>query len=125
MCRRIISTVIAVLTVNLVCSSGAFAQTRTSTADEAKVQISRLGTGPKVVVRVTLKDERKMQGWLSLAADDHFSLTDEKTGTVNDVRYADVATIKQLTPSKAVIAVGAVVAIGTAAAIFFFARAKH
>ena len=125
MCRRIISTVIAILTVHLVCFSGAFAQTRTSTAADAKVQISRLGTGPKVVVRITLKDKRKMQGWLSLAAAHHFSLTDEKTGTVNDVSYADVAAIKQLKPSKVAIAVGAVVGIGTAAAIFFFAGAKH
>jgi hypothetical protein len=125
MCRKIISTVIAILTVNLVCSSEAFAQTRTLTADEAKVQISRLGTGPKVVVRVTLKDKRKMQGWLSLTADDHFSLTEEKTGNVTDVNYADVAAIKNLKPSKGLIAIGAVVGIGTAAAIFFFAGAKH
>jgi len=125
MCRKIISIVIAILIANLVCTSNALAQTQTLTPAEAKVRISRLRTGPKAVVRITLKDKTKMQGWLSLLADDHFSLTEEKTGTVNDISYADVAAIKSLKPSKGAIAAGAAAGLGTAVLIFLFAGAKH
>jgi len=125
MCRKLISTVIAILTVNFVCSSPAFAQKSTFTSDDAKVQISKLGTGPKAVVRVILKDKRKMQGWLSLIANDHFSLTDEKTGNVSDVKYLDVAKVKSLKPSRGAIVLGGMAVFATAAAIFFFAGAKH
>ena len=125
MCRKIISTVITILTLNLVCFSGVLAQKTGLSPDEVKTQISKLGTGPKALVRVTLKDNRKMQGWVSLLADDHFSLTDEKTGTVNDIKYVDVAVIKNLKPSRGAVAAGIVAAVGVAVVIFLFAGAKH
>ena len=125
MCRKIISTVITIVILNLVCFSGVLAQRTGLSPDEVKTQISKLGTGPKAVVRITLNDKRKMQGWLSLVADDHFSLTDEQTGSVNEIRYADVFSVKSLKPSKSAIAVAAVAGIATAALIFLFAGAKH
>jgi len=125
MCRKIISTVITIVILNLVCFSGVLAQRTGLSPDEVKTQISKLGTGPKAVVRITLNDKRKMQGWLSLVADDHFSLTDEKTGSVNEIRYADVSSVKSLKPSKSAIAVGTAAVITTAALIFLFAGAKH
>jgi len=125
MCRKIISTVITIVILNLICSSGVLAQRTGLSPDEVKTQIAKLGTGPKAVVRITLNDKRKMQGWLSLVAEDHFSLTDEKTGSVNEIRYADVSSVKSLKPSKSAIAVGAIAVIGAAALIFLFAGAKH
>ena len=125
MCSKIISTVIAIVTVNLVCASTVPAQRTNLQPDEVKAQISRLGTGPKAMVRVALKDKRKMQGWLSLVADDHFSLTDEKTGNARDIKYADVAAVKSLKPSKGAITAGVIAGLGVAAAIFLFAGAKH
>ena len=125
MCRKIISTVITIVILNLVCFSEVLAQRTGSSPDEVRTQISRLGTGPKAVVRITLNDKRKMQGWLSLVADDHFSLTDEKTGSVNEIRYADVSSVKSLKPSKGAVAAGIVAGIAVAAVIFLFAGAKH
>jgi hypothetical protein len=125
MCRKIISTVITIVILNLICSSGVLAQRTGLSPDEVKTQIAKLGTGPKAVVRITLNDKRKMQGWLALVAEDHFSLTDEKTGSVNEIRYADVSSVKSLKPSKSAIAVGAMAVIGAAALIFLFAGAKH
>lgn len=124
MCRKIISTVVAIVAVSLVNVPLARAQKGLST-DDVKTQISKLGTGPKAAVRITLKDKRKMQGWLSLVADEHFSLTDEKTGSANEIRYADVSSVKSLKPSKSAVTFGAVAVIAVAALIFLFAGAKH
>ena len=82
------------------------AQKKGLSADEAKAEIAKLGTGPKSVVRVTLKDDRKVQGWLSFAGEDHFTLTTEKSGALTDIKYSDVARVKSLKPSK-----GAVIAV--------------
>lgn len=124
MCRKIISTV-AILAISLASVPLARAQKGNLPTDDVKTQISKLGTGPKAAVRITLKDKRKMQGWLSLVADEHFSLTDEKTGSVNEIRYADVSSVKGLKPSKSAVAIGTVAVIATAALIFLFAGAKH
>lgn len=125
MCRKILSTVVAILAVNLLCNPLVRAQSRNLSTDEVRAQISKLGTGPKALVRITLKDKRKMQGWLSLVADDHFSVTDGKSGRVTEIKYADVAGIKNLKPSHGAIIIGAVAVISLAAVIFLFAGAKH
>ena len=125
MCRKIIPTVVAMLTLSLVGVPPVPAQETSPSVDEAKAQISKLGTGPKSIVRITLKDKTKVQGWLSLVADDHFLVTNEKTGSPTEIKYGDVARIKSLKPSKGAIAAGIVAGVGVAAVIFLFAGAKH
>ena len=125
MCKRIVGVVVAALIVNLVCVPRGMAQDRTDSAEEIKAKVVKLGTGPKAEVRVTLKDKKKIQGWLSSIADDHFSVTEKKSGTVTPISYADVSTVKSLRPSKGLTAAVAVVGIGAAVLIFLFAGAKH
>ena len=121
---RLLATAVAVLMVNLVLVSSSNAQKKDLSREEAKTQISTLGTGPKALVRVTLRDKKKVQGWISLVADDQFTVTD-KTGTTTSITYAEVSTLKSLKPSKGLTAAVAVVAIGVAALVFLFAGAKH
>ena len=98
MCRKILATVVALFIVNLICIPS-LAQKKQLSVDEAKAEIAKLGTGPKAVVRITLKDNKKIQGSLTFAGDDHFTVTDEKSGALTDIKYLDVKQIKSLKPS--------------------------
>ena len=125
MCKKALAIIVTVFTINLVCVPSARAQKRDLSADEAKAEIAKLGTGPKAVVRVTLKDDRKAQGWLSFAGEDHLTLTDEKSGALTDIKYSDVARVKSLRPSKGALIAGVTGGLALAVVIFLFAGAKH
>jgi hypothetical protein len=125
MCKKALAIVIAVLTFNFVCASWATAQTKVLSADEAKAEIAKLGTGPKAIVRVTLTDGRKVRGWLSLAAEDHFAVSNEKSGALTDIKYSEVAGVKSLRPTKGAMVAAVAGVFAVAAVIFLFAGAKH
>lgn len=59
-----------------------------------KEKVAKLGTGPKARIEVKLRDQRQLKGYVSEKADDHFVVTDEKTGNVTTVTYAEVDKIK-------------------------------
>jgi len=123
--KKLLALSIAVLALNFICASSANAQRKELAVDEAKAAIAKLGTGPKAMVRVTLKDKKRVQGWLSSAGEDHFTVTNEKSGTLTDINYSEMTEVKSLRPSKSLIAVSAVAVVGTAVLIFLFAGAKH
>ena len=123
--KKVFAIIIAALTLNLACASSATAQKRGLSADEAKAEVAKLGTGPKAVVRATLKDDKKVQGWLSFAGEDHFTITDEKSGALTDIKYSDVARVKSLRPSKGALVAGVAGGLALAVVIFLFAGAKH
>lgn len=123
--KKLLAVSIAVMTLNLVCASSVRAQTKHLTNDEAKAAIAKLGTGPKAVVRVTLHDNKKVQGWLSSAGEDQFTVADEKSGALTEIRYSDVSRVKSLKPSKGMVAAAAAAVLGLAAVVFLFAGAKH
>ena len=125
MCKKALVIIMTVFTINLVCVSSVRAQKKEFSTDEAKAEIAKLGTGPKAVVRVTLKDNKKAQGWLSFAGEDHFTLTGEKSGALTDIKYSDVTKVKSLKPSKGALVAGVAGGLALAVAIFLFAGAKH
>jgi len=113
------------LTVNVVFAPWAKAQTRAASPEEVKAKVAKLGTGPKAVVRVALRDGKKVQGWLSSAAEDGFAVADEKSGAVTTIAYADVAGVKSLKPSKGALIAGVVGGLALVVVIFLFAGAKR
>ena len=123
--QKIIPTVITILAITLVSVPLARAQNRNLPTDDVKTRISKLGTGPKAVVRVILKDQKKVQGWLSFAGDDHFTVTAEKSGAVTDIKYSDVSSVKSLKPSRGAVIAAVAGGLGLAVVIFLFAGAKH
>ena len=118
--KKALAIIMTVFAINLVCVSSVRAQKKELSADEAKAEIAKLGTGPKVVVRVTLKDDKKVQGWLSFAGEDHFTITDEKSGALTDIKYSDVARVKSLKPSKGALVAGVVGGLALSVLIFLF-----
>jgi nitrogenase subunit NifH len=115
----------AVLTVTAVSPPSLEAQTKAASLEEVKARVAKLGTGPKAVVRVTLRDGKKVKGWLSSVAEDDFAVADEKSGAVTTIAYADVAEVKSLKPPKGAVIATVVAGLAATVAIFLFAGAKR
>jgi hypothetical protein len=93
----------------------AFSQAESDADLAQKVQrgIFELGIGPKALVRVMLKDQTKLSGYVSEAGVDTFTVTDPKTGAVVPVAYTDVSTLRGRGLSTgAKIAIGIAVGVG-------------
>lgn len=125
MFKKLLLVGIGGLMANLICVHPVNAQKAALSVDEVKTKIVKLGTGPKAVVRVTLVDGKKIQGWVSSLADDRFTVTDEKSGAVTTIAYSEVKQVKSLRPSKGLTAVVAVAVVGAAALVFLLAGAKR
>jgi hypothetical protein len=69
------------------------AQSASTSADEAKMEVQRLGFGKPV--KVKLQNGMKMRGRITGLADDNFVVTDSKTGSMMKVAYTDVAEIRK------------------------------
>jgi small nuclear ribonucleoprotein (snRNP)-like protein len=91
-------------------------------AQEAKVkaEVTKRGVGQSRV-RVSLRDGTEVKGYISEVDDSSFALTDQKSGTVTTISYADVSKIKRQGLSKPVkilticgVVVGALFGIGAA-----------
>jgi lipoprotein-anchoring transpeptidase ErfK/SrfK len=125
MYKKLVLVAIAALVANLIFVHSVSAQKTALSVDRVKAKIVKLGTGPKAVVRVTLVDGKKIQGWVSSQADDRFTLTDEKSGVATTLAYSDVKEVKSLKPSKGLVAAVAVAVVGAAALVFLFAGSKR
>ena len=55
-----------------------------------KEKLAKLGTGPKARIEVKLRNKNQIKGYVSDKADDHFVVTEEKTGNVTTVMYAEI-----------------------------------
>jgi len=60
-------------------------------AEKVRAQIAKLGTGADARVRVTLRDRTKLEGFVSEAGADSFTVTD-KAGAATTVPYPQVKT---------------------------------
>lgn len=83
-------------------------------AEKVRTQLAKLGTGPDARVKVELQDRTKIEGYISSANDENFTVTNGKTGAATPVPYPQVRKVKGNNLSTgAKIAIGA----GIAAAI--------
>jgi hypothetical protein len=81
--------------------------------EKIRAAILSLGVGPDARIRVKLKDDSKLEGSIKEVADDHFVITDARTGTDTSVAYPQVKTAQGQNLSKgAKIAIGVGVAVG-------------
>ena len=120
MTRKILSLALAALLVNAAGMPAAYAGTKEEKQArlDAKVRanILRLGTGEAARVKVVLRDKTKVEGYVSAAGDESFTVTDPKTGAATAVAYPQVRSVKGNNLSTgAKIAIGA----GVAAAVVF------
>ena len=93
------------------------------TSERLKAKIEKLGVGKDSKIKVTLKDETKLNGFISARDENSFDITMKKNGEVRNVKYADVKKAEgknSLLAVKIILSVGVVVGalflIGVAAA---------
>jgi hypothetical protein len=92
MLKKICSVLLAALLLQAA-AAPAFANTNpkkeAERAEKVHAQLSKLGTGRDALVRVELRDKTKLEGYVSEASADSFTVTDAK-GNATTVPYQQV-----------------------------------
>lgn len=85
-------------------------------AEKIKASVLKLGVGEATRVKVKLQDKAKLEGYISDAGPDTFTVTDRKSGVATTVAYPQVKSVQGNNLSTgAKIAIG----VGIAASIIF------
>lgn len=102
---------------------GAIKEKDAGFAEKVKAGILKLGTGPEAQVQVRLRDKRKLKGYITEIANDHFAVTDPKSGATEMIAYSQVKQVKGNNLSTgAKIAIGVAIIAGILALIIVFGR---
>jgi hypothetical protein len=115
MFRRILSAALIVLLVQFAGAYPLMANSSKKESDKTekvKAGIARLGVGPEARVKVKLRDNTKLEGYVSDAGAEHFTVIEPGTGAVTNVEYSQVKQVKGNNLSK-----GSKIAIGIGAAV--------
>ena len=64
-------------------------------AEQAKIEVAKIGLGEKARATITLKNGTKVKGYVARADDNDFVIRDRKTDTPTTVAYADVARVEK------------------------------
>jgi len=120
MFRKLVTLLLVVFVINLAGVRLAYAESKEEKhvrfAEKVKANVQKLGTGESTRVKVRLRDQSKLEGYISDASGDTFTITNRKTGVATTVAYPQVKSIEGNNLSTgAKIAIGA----GIAAAIIF------
>ena len=68
---------------------------QTSSIDQIKIQVAKLGIGDKARATITTRNGAKTKGYVFSAGDDDFVMRDRKTDAPTTILYADVAKIER------------------------------
>ncbi|MFL6286145.1 MAG: hypothetical protein ACJ74Q_23640 [Pyrinomonadaceae bacterium] len=128
MMKKICSAVLAALLLH-VAAAPAFANTNpkkdAERAGKVRTQLSKLGTGTNARIKVELRDKTKLEGYVSAADADTFTVTDN-TGKTTAVPYPQVNKAKGNNLSTgAKIAIGAGIGAGVTLLIIWIFIATH
>ena len=120
MFKKLLSLSLVVLLINLTAVPLVYAAAKEENearfAEKVKASVMKLGTGEAARVKIKLRDKTKLAGYISVADDEDFTVTDSKSGTATTIAYTQVKTVQGHNLSTgAKIAIGA----GIAAAIIF------
>ena len=118
--KKLLSLLLAALLINLAAMTPAYAASKEEKharfAEKVKASVLKFGTGEAARVKVKLRDKTKLEGYISAADGEGFTVTNSKTGMATTVAYPQVKSVKGHNLSTgAKIAIG----VGIAAAIIF------
>ena len=120
MFRKLVMLVLVALLINVASVRLAYADSKEEKqarfAEKIKANVLKLGTGESTRVKVKLRDQAKLEGYISEAGSETFIVTNQKTGAATTVAYAQVKSVQGNNLST-----GAKIAIdvGIAATIIF------
>ena len=120
MLRKMFTVVLVAAVINLAGVRLAYAESKEEKqarfAEKIKANVLKLGTGESTRVKVKLRDQAKLEGYISDAGAETFIVTNRKTGLATTVAYAQVKSVQGNNLSTgAKIAIG----VGIAATIIF------
>ena len=120
MFRKVVTVLLVALVINLGGARLAYADAKEEKqarfAEKVKANVLRLGTGESARVKVKLRDQAKLEGYISEAGADTFTVTNRKTGVATTMAYSQVKSVQGNNLSTgAKIAIG----VGIAAGIIF------
>lgn len=120
MFRKLVTLLLVAAVINLAGVRLAYAESKEEKqarfAEKVKANVLKLGTGESTRVKVKLRDQRKLEGYISDAGAESFTITNRKTGEATTVAYPEVKSVQGNNLSTgAKIAIG----VGIAAAVIF------
>jgi hypothetical protein len=120
MFKKLLSLSLIVLLTNLIGMTPVYASTKEEKqarfAEKVKLNVRKLGSGEAARVKVKLLDKTKLEGYISDAGEETFTVKNPKTGMATTIAYLQVKSIQGNNLSTgAKIAIG----VGIAAAIIF------
>ena len=120
MLRKLFALLLVAFMINLAGVRLAYAESKEEKqarfAEKVKANVLKLGTGESTRVKVKLRDQAKLEGYISDAGAETFVVTNRKTGVATAVVYAQVKSVQGNNLSTgAKIAIG----VGIAAAVIF------
>lgn len=120
MFTKLIAVSLVALLINSAGMTAAYAASKEEKqarfAEKVKANVLKLGTGEAARVKVKLRDKTKLEGYISNAGEDSFTVTSPKTGITTTVAYPEVKSVQGNNLSTgAKIAIG----VGIAATIIF------
>lgn len=120
MFRKLVTLLLVAAVINLAGVRLAYAESKEEKqarfAEKVKANVLKLGTGESSRVKVKLRDQGKLEGYISDAGAETFTITNRKTGEATTVAYPEVKSVQGNNLSTgAKIAIG----VGIAAAVIF------
>lgn len=120
MFRKLFTLLLVALVINLGGARLVYADSKEEKqarfAEKIKTNVLKLGTGESTRVKVKLRDQAKLEGYISEAGSETFIVTNQKTGVATTVAYTQVRSVQGNNLSTgAKIAIG----VGIAATIIF------
>ena len=124
MFKKSLTLVVCCLLINMAAPKSTYGNTKpekeTLTSDRVKASIAKLGVGPESKVSVKLSNNKKLKGYVSDISEDHFVVTDPKTGASTRVPYGDVTQVKGRNNLKGetvifIVGIAAIIIIGVLA----------
>ena len=120
MLRKLFALLLVAFMINLAGVRLAYAESKEEKqarfAEKVKANVLKLGTGESTRVKVKLRDQAKLEGYISDAGAETFVVTNRKTGVATAVAYVQVKSVQGNNLSTgAKIAIG----VGIAAAVIF------
>ena len=120
MLRKLFALLLVAFMINLAGVRLAYAESKEEKqarfAEKVKAHVLKLGTGESTRVKVKLRDQAQLEGYISDAGAETFVVTNRKTGVATAVAYAQVKSVQGNNLSTgAKIAIG----VGIAAAVIF------
>ncbi|MEK6303431.1 MAG: hypothetical protein AABO41_22200 [Acidobacteriota bacterium] len=130
MFKKILTTVVAVLLMQAVCVQQASAASKeekqAGRAEKVRAGIHKLGVGTDARVKIKLRDDVKLAGYISEAKDDSFVVTDLKTRAATTVAYGDVTQVKgHNLGTGAKIAIGIGIGVGATILVLYLYMVSH